>query len=969
MTGFEKNRLGRQWATKLGHGRVTDDDSFVGPINGQRQKISAAGRHRLCFLKFTLPLALIWWGISLALLNQGHCVAQTVSDRAPDLAQIIKDLKSQYYAQRQRAARQLFDLGPQVLPELAGVERSSNADFNRRIDNLKVVLSAMRAGQGSSAARRAWLDFRDASFETRVSILEKLLRLEEYETHFVLMEQLSAPQIQEIFEDNRYFNGTFIELCHLERWDLIGRLLSMPIMWRYHPEICGRYHFLMGTLDQQLQQLSSALGPPDQELDGWNPDLHTVIGLLTFKRRYNLAARHIESIKQPLLRFDAENRLLAVRGDWKTLAARAVYDDENYDPDQPRRVSTIRQYVLLKQAGEGTAAAKKAIHEIEDQQNESEIVDRELLATLYLTICDWQSAKKYIELEPDIRSFELLNILNRLAEMDELIGAGETFTSRKDWAKKELKKIEALLAPLEKKRSDPRAPKFREAQKAVIFYRTVCKHWMELGLDHEAVLHLRKLFTLIRDYDQLGPEKRKVVETICEPVQPDLTWPFLRDAQYRPNELSELIGDPVLWGEEVPRTARQPGSKSALAQFLNKGLTDSVKEPFERLQRITFLLNSALQPQDPKTINKLFPNQFDLDTELASVKHDFRGDSCWQISLIYTQHQRFDEAKQWRQLAVTKGHLGALFATAEEAFVNEEYVKAAQLWDAHFKSSARFYSIAMSSHAWRLAGEEELAKRRMFYASTIPLSSSTTDFYGRFIEDDRGELVAELARLSICIKPTLEQDDYRLASECFKNIDPIESANLGKQRVLELELPNNINGYRWVARINILARTQEIMGAIEQGNFELTQSIFDQLNHFTQGSPSLVENIVPRLDELGQQELADYMTQQASAFFETTLTRYPNSANNRNNYAWLLACAQRQLDFMVRHAQTAIALRPDKSIYIDTLAETYFARGEYDQAIDTIKRAIALAPGRLYYRQQLRKFQIAKTKSNASKGD
>ena len=965
MTGYEKNRLGRQWPTKLwlGHDLGAGNVSFDA---GKGLKISGVRRHALCFLKSALPLVLILWVIGLETLNQDHCFAQNASDRETDSAEIIKDLKSQNYAQRQRAARQLFDLGPQILPELERIQRSSNSDFNRRIDNLKVVLSAMRAGQGSSAARRAWLDFRDASFETRVNILEKLLRLGEFETHFVLMEQLSASQIQEVFEDNRYYNGTFIELCHLERWDLIDRLLSMPIMWRYHPEICGRYHFLMGTLDQQVQQLSSALGPPDQELDGWNPDLQTVIGLLTFQRRYELAGRYIQSIKRPLLRFNAENRLLAARGDWKTLAARAVRDDANYDSDQPHRVSTVRQYVLLKQSAEGTKAAKQVIQEIEDQQNESGIVDRGLLATLYLTICDWDAAKEYIELEPDVDSFELLNMLNRINEMNELIGAGETFASRKDWAEKELKKIEALLAPLDKKRSDPRGRQFDGARKAITYYLTVCRHWIELGLDYEGVLHLRKLLTLIRDYDQLSSEKRGLVITICEPLKSDLTWSFIRDASYSPTEFDELIGDPVLWGEAVSRSARQAGSKSALAQFLNKGLTDSVKEPFERLQRITFLLNSALQPEDSETMRKLYPNQFDLDTELANVKHDSTGDSCWQISLIYQQHQRFGEAKQWRQLAVAKGHLGALFATAEEAFIDQEYVKAAQLWEAHFKSSVRFYSLAMSSHAWELAGEQELAKRRMFYASTIPLSSSTRDFYGRFIEDDRGELVGELARLSICLKPPLDHNDYRLASECFKKIDPIESANLGKQRVLALELRTSLNGYRGVAQINILARTQLIMGLIEQGNFELAKSTFDQLNRFTQGSPSLVENIVPRLDELGQSELADYMTEQASAYFETTLTRYPNSANNRNNYAWLLACAKRRLDFMVRHAQTAITLRPDDPTYIDTLAETYFARGEYDQAIDTIKRAIALSPGRLYYRQQLRKFQTAKT--NASNG-
>ncbi len=41
---------------------------------------------------------------------------------------------------------------------------------------------------------------------------------------------------------------------------------------------------------------------------------------------------------------------------------------------------------------------------------------------------------------------------------------------------------------------------------------------------------------------------------------------------------------------------------------------------------------------------------------------------------------------------------------------------------------------------------------------------------------------------------------------------------------------------------------------------------------------------------------------------------------------------------------------------IDTLSELYFKKGDTEKAIETINRAIKLAPSSDYYKQQLRKF-------------
>jgi len=320
---------------------------------------------------------------------------------------------------------------------------------------------------------------------------------------------------------------------------------------------------------------------------------------------------------------------------------------------------------------------------------------------------------------------------------------------------------------------------------------------------------------------------------------------------------------------------------------------------------------------------------------------------------------------QWKKLAALKGHADAVFSLAEDALTEGEFVKAARMFDEHFSESSKAYSLGLSSHAWKMAGEEKVARQRMFYASVIPqhYGSTMSDFYSEFIKDERGDWVHDLARLESLIVEHSRYQRIRIietAMNCWKVADPVESANFGKRRMLKLSAGNTVGEYRLLALFNMQGRTQDLMGAVEERDFDAAKSIFDQLNQFSPGSPSLVEKIVPRLDELGQVELADYITDQTSLFFEDALVRYPYSASNRNNYAWVLACANRRLDTVLRHAEMAVKLQPQQDTYIDTLAESHFVRGEFDQAIETIQRSIALDPPRRYYRNQLKKSRNGK---------
>ena len=51
---------------------------------------------------------------------------------------------------------------------------------------------------------------------------------------------------------------------------------------------------------------------------------------------------------------------------------------------------------------------------------------------------------------------------------------------------------------------------------------------------------------------------------------------------------------------------------------------------------------------------------------------------------------------------------------------------------------------------------------------------------------------------------------------------------------------------------------------------------------------------------------------------------------------------------------------PNRPSYIDTLAEVYFMRGQYDEAIAEMKKCVALEPMTWRHRRQIERFQAKK---------
>jgi tetratricopeptide (TPR) repeat protein len=84
-----------------------------------------------------------------------------------------------------------------------------------------------------------------------------------------------------------------------------------------------------------------------------------------------------------------------------------------------------------------------------------------------------------------------------------------------------------------------------------------------------------------------------------------------------------------------------------------------------------------------------------------------------------------------------------------------------------------------------------------------------------------------------------------------------------------------------------------------------------------------------------------------------------------NGFAWF--CAQRQigLEQALPAAQKAVELSKRDPGILDTLAEVYYARGEYDDAIKIGKEALKSDPDDQYFKDQVVKFEKAKKEAAA----
>lgn len=108
--------------------------------------------------------------------------------------------------------------------------------------------------------------------------------------------------------------------------------------------------------------------------------------------------------------------------------------------------------------------------------------------------------------------------------------------------------------------------------------------------------------------------------------------------------------------------------------------------------------------------------------------------------------------------------------------------------------------------------------------------------------------------------------------------------------------------------------------------------------------------------------------EQAAGSFRAELTQSPLDGTPYNQLAWLLANTGGDLDEALDCSRRSLELQPEEPAFLDTLGRVYYARGDFEAAIEHQSRAVELSPHSGLMRRQLELFQRALEKSHESAG-
>jgi tetratricopeptide (TPR) repeat protein len=116
---------------------------------------------------------------------------------------------------------------------------------------------------------------------------------------------------------------------------------------------------------------------------------------------------------------------------------------------------------------------------------------------------------------------------------------------------------------------------------------------------------------------------------------------------------------------------------------------------------------------------------------------------------------------------------------------------------------------------------------------------------------------------------------------------------------------------------------------------------------------------------LARVDYTDGKPEQAVARYEEYLSRDPENPSRMNALAWF--CSQRAigLDRALPVALKAAELSNRNPGILDTLAEVYYAMGDYDNALKIGKEALDSDPDDTYFNNQVKKYQHAKQEADS----
>jgi tetratricopeptide (TPR) repeat protein len=342
----------------------------------------------------------------------------------------------------------------------------------------------------------------------------------------------------------------------------------------------------------------------------------------------------------------------------------------------------------------------------------------------------------------------------------------------------------------------------------------------------------------------------------------------------------------------------------------------------------------------------------------------------WQETVADTlvALDRKDLANKWiSRLEDASSSTGALIHAGDFRAKNKDWPAAARDYDKAWERD-RTQAAALFLKGWAVVqgGNPNDGKSMMELAHRLPLGGESGR-YALYEVMVRHKLAEDAHReLDLILRATpprsWERNEAlrRTAEELAAKGDPLAAATMWEQAFLS-NLTNNVSFMEPWANIVVpaLIGKTRALGLIKTGRIDAALAEAKlALDEAPADADALIE-LVDALDKSAHKPQADALYAQHTAIYRKMVAEYPNSGPLHNQLSWAQVMCHRELDDALVNGKRAVELEPTSTASLDTLTEVYFARGDFPDAIQQIKRCIELEPKVERHRRQLERFKAA----------
>ena len=901
---------------------------------------------------------------------------------------LIRDLRDPKFVVREAASQRLVEVGSPAVTALRLASKSDSLEVRVRVQAILTSILQKRDSNFGSSEQAIIKQFKDAKTPGRVAMLKAqaqsrntalFLRLLDIvaaeEANSADGDQAESPVETLITAETVSPLAQFISTSLSNRnWSDIEKILTHPSIIKYLPMLRVNQAQQAGRLDayiEDLYQKFSQAHANQQTIP--SRELISLIGLLRVQKDFQRAETAIAWLSDESLQQRLRIDMVFQQGDWQEILRRS-----KLEPAAPDfiAVNLLQEALLHHLNGDdaGVADVKQRLRkqlQAAKEANEAageETAPAKLLRTKLRIVgaitMDWPLMAEFLDPDDLVGNFDLLNAHNRTAEALELIEVGASFKERLAWMEAALKEVDEAKDKMKKISAARNSNDYNKLRRIIDqktqLTKSVAGVMEQRGMDDEAQLYYQMIYST--DETPQGEGRNAILEQLLGLGRTDDYWQLVDSILRNPAQLKYMSRT---WFGFTDMTRR-----SIVQQWASR-IRGAIVDPVEQSKTLAAIVNSPWVNRDEL--------DFDLDFEIARFRSrselDASGSDQFLLSQVLELNGRDEAAAQMLKQAAMLKSSGAILQSYQKAlFANDNreilkywiYNRAAGACLVAERAALKLLETETDPEEIKYINRQLKICRLRIAAQWIGGNTWDRGDFNEFQDDDESYL--SIFRMQ-CIVYGVPGDflNKERMHEQLGDAMSSEKANQASQGSIELATvmfdnlgyaSGAVPDFMWSyssTKFNLaLAR-----GMIQRGEHEKAANLLLRHVQFWPGDVSVGETTVKKLEEAGATEQADRVYQAVEKYFVETLEMYPESPVNRNNFAWLSATSQRDLEKARRHAKIAVKLRPDVEQYLDTLAEIEFLLGQPEAAFELSKRCVQLNPGRTYYRQQKERFRQA----------